>query len=98
MATSTGREAPSTAAIATATAIIAGAAGYLIGQASSLGLLGASTSNSRTAAKATGSDSEDDEDRGPNEQLGSFPDHSNEECKLVLVVRTDLGMSSGEIA
>ena len=96
MTSSTGRDAPSTAVVAIATAIIAAAAGYLIGQASALGVSSRTLSNSRTSAKATSSDSDDDEGHGPNEQLGSFPAHASEECKLVLVVRTDLGMTSGK--
>lgn len=39
-------------------------------------------------------DEEDDEERG---ELSSFASHY-EECKLVLVVRTDLGMTKGKIA
>ncbi|KAF9634091.1 Peptidyl-tRNA hydrolase PTH2 [Lasiodiplodia theobromae] len=43
------------------------------------------------------SDSEEDEDEAAPQDLNPFTDR-NEECKLVLVVRTDLKMGSGKIA
>lgn len=84
---------PSTANIAVACALIAGVTGYFIGQAKSLGLFGGSSISEPSQRKenADESDGSSDEDDGvPSE----FPNHS-EECKLVLVVRTDLGMTKG---
>jgi PTH2 family peptidyl-tRNA hydrolase len=87
---------PSTANIAMACAIVGGVTGYLIGQAKSLGLFGGSPiSDSPLPDKgrdeaAEEDDSEDDETSAPAE----FPNNP-EECKLVLVVRTDLGMTKG---
>lgn len=54
------------------------------------------------AKSASGSDDDDDEDDEDdddldNQELNGFED-SNEECKLVLVVRTDLGMTKGELS
>lgn len=101
-----GTEAPSTAAIAIATAILSGITGYFIGQGRSIGLLGGS-SNSRSnkatrqfhpeARHDSGSDISDaSSDTGDeNADLSSFPG-DREECKLVLVVRTDLGMGKGK--
>ncbi|KAJ4297920.1 hypothetical protein N0V90_005819 [Kalmusia sp. IMI 367209] len=86
---------PSTANIAIACAIIGGVTGYLIGQAKSLGLFGGSPVSvpQERKEKADESDeSSDEDDSAPSE----FPGHS-EECKLVLVVRTDLGMTKGKI-
>lgn len=84
---------PSTANIAIACALIAGVTGYFIGQAKSIGLFGGSpiSTPSGKAKKAPESDSSDeDDDSKPNE----FPGHADD-CKLVLVVRTDLGMTKG---
>ncbi|KAF2847118.1 mitochondrial peptidyl-tRNA hydrolase-like protein Pth2 [Plenodomus tracheiphilus IPT5] len=91
---------PSTANIAVACAIIAGVTGYMLGQAKSLGLFGGSPISQAPAGKkekADGSEedaesSDDEDDSVPLE----FPDHK-EECKMVLVVRTDLGMTKGKI-
>jgi PTH2 family peptidyl-tRNA hydrolase len=89
---------PSTANIAVACAIIAGVTGYMLGQAKSLGLFGGSPVSQpqpRESKKADDSEeeeesSDEDDDTTPAE----FPDHK-EECKMVLVVRTDLGMTKG---
>ncbi|KAF1962859.1 PTH2-domain-containing protein [Byssothecium circinans] len=86
---------PSTANIAVACAILAGVTGYFLGQAKSLGLFGGSpiSEPSRRDQKAEESEgSSDEDDNAPAE----FPGHS-EECKLVLIVRTDLGMTKGKI-
>ncbi len=97
MATPEFRTPVSTAAITIATAIVAGQAGYMLGTASSLGLLGGNTaSKPRRHEKSKSSDMEDEsgsEDE-PQADLNGFSD-SYEECKLVLVVRTDLGMTKG---
>jgi PTH2 family peptidyl-tRNA hydrolase len=87
---------PSTANIATACAIMGVVTGYLIGQAKSLGLFGgsalseASFGGKNKEELDTEDESDDDNDSAPAE----FP-NSPEECKLVLVVRTDLGMTKG---
>ncbi|KAI4605418.1 uncharacterized protein J4E87_010111 [Alternaria ethzedia] len=93
---------PSTANIAAACAILAGVTGYMIGQAKSLGFLGGSpiSQPKKSEKKEKAEDSEDSEDESSDEDDDSapaeFPGH-NEECKMVLVVRTDLGMTKGKI-
>lgn len=98
---------PSAAAIAIGTAIVAGVTGYFIGQASSIGLFSspstqsagarrrdeAETSDDDLGDQLSGEDDDDDELQDLGE-LKTFPG-SQEECKLVLVVRTDLGMGKG---
>lgn len=89
---------PSTANIAAACAILAGVTGYFLGQAKSLGLFGGSpisepTQRDEKSAKHSDESSDEEEDAS---ELSDFPGH-NEECKLVLVVRTDLGMTKGKI-
>ncbi|KAK5175194.1 uncharacterized protein LTR77_000331 [Saxophila tyrrhenica] len=101
---------PSLAAVAVATAIIAGLTGYYIGQARSIGLFGGSSSPKQAKSRHGKQEEEEEEEEessdmsdGSSEggdELGdvkSFAD-SNEECKLVLVTRTDLGMTKGKIA
>lgn len=95
---------PSTAAIAIGTAIISGLTGYYLGQARSIGLFG-SASNSHATAGAGHTEQDEDSDisdagseSGDVQEVGelkTFPGNS-EECKLVLVVRTDLGMTKGK--
>ncbi|OWY57166.1 hypothetical protein AA0120_g10444 [Alternaria tenuissima] len=89
---------PSTANIAAACAILAGVTGYFLGQAKSLGLFGGSPVSQPT--KSEKEEAEDSEDESSDEDDDStpaeFPGH-NEECKMVLVVRTDLGMTKGKI-
>ena len=95
---------PSAAAIAIGTAIITSLLGYYVGQARSIGLFGGSP-RAHPAARAghqlqdedsdisdADSESGDVQDSG---ELKTFPGNS-EECKLVLVVRTDLGMGKGK--
>jgi len=102
------RTPPSVWAIAFATALIAGLAGYFVGQASSIGVFSNShgdrqdppqsaTTNERKSSESTSSSDEGDEDEEVSHQeIDSFASKTNEECKLVLVVRTDLGMTKGE--
>ena len=89
---------PSAAAVAIGSAIISGLAGYFLGQGKSIGLFGSSPKSTPTARDVKENDKESDsgsESEGPDlQELKSFP--SNEECKLVLVVRTDLGMGKGK--
>jgi hypothetical protein len=92
---------PSTANIAAACAILAGVTGYMLGQAKSLGLFGGSAvaaPSERKEKVAEKSDSSSDDDEEDEEEDDSVPAEYNdhkEECKMVLVVRTDLGMTKG---
>ncbi len=94
---------PSTASIALATAIVSGLAGYYFAQARSIGLFrsvttrpaaGAATEESDISEAESAAPSDEDEDVQDLGELKSFA-NSAEECKLVLVVRTDLGMGKG---
>lgn len=98
MADST-RPPPSAAAIAIATAIVAGLAGFFLGQGSSLGLFSSPSIPPQSRALQVDSEDSDlsDEDE-KQENLGSFASRKHEEYKLVLVVRTDLGMTKGLFA
>jgi len=101
-------EMPSVWAVAFGASVVAGLAGYFLGTASSIGLFGSNTqqrvvnSNGAQHEKGhDGSESEDDnasesdfEDSEDDQEINGFED-STEECKLVLVVRTDLGMTKG---
>ncbi|KAI4726610.1 PTH2-domain-containing protein [Aureobasidium sp. EXF-10728] len=104
-------ELPSLWAVAFGASVVAGLAGYFLGTASSIGVFGSNPQQrvvSSTAAQhekehdgsenehdnASESDFEDSED---DQEVNGFED-STEECKLVLVVRTDLGMTKGKIA
>jgi hypothetical protein len=93
------QEKPSTAAIAVATAIISGLTGYFLGQARSIGVFGGSTVTLPVGQQDEDSDISDAGSEGGDAQelgdLKSFRDTS-EECKLVLVVRNDLGMGKGK--
>ncbi|KAF2829593.1 PTH2-domain-containing protein [Ophiobolus disseminans] len=97
---------PSTANIAAACAILAGVTGYMLGQAKSLGLFGGSalsTSSDRKeklsdeSGESSGGDDDDDEDESEDDSVPADFKDLNEECKMVLVVRTDLGMTKGKI-
>lgn len=96
---------PSAWSIALASAIVSGLAGYFLGQASSIGVFGNdSQPTAIRASEADVSDAESDSetetdeklvaDHAPSE-LSAFTEHKSEECKLVLVVRSDLGMTKG---
>ena len=81
-------KAPSVASIATATAIISFLMGYFFAQARSLGLVGKTQLHQEIE-----SDSDSDSQSGDAAaELKNFS--GDEECKLVLVTRTDLGMVS----
>ncbi|KAH8752378.1 peptidyl-tRNA hydrolase PTH2-domain-containing protein [Hyaloscypha finlandica] len=129
------RPPPTPLALLIGTAIIAGVSGYMIGIASSLGLL--PNPFAAKEPRRRGVDNYDDEEESEAEDIdSSILDHapnwangveadkrdglrattakkaegkkeelaktawegSSEECKLVLVVRTDLGMTKGKIA
>jgi PTH2 family peptidyl-tRNA hydrolase len=94
---------PSTANIALACAILAGVTGYFLGTAKSLGLFGGSpiseSPRKQSEKKEEEEDTSDDESSDDNDEdddtaPAEFPGHT-EECKMVLVVRTDLGMTKG---
>ncbi|KAG9185693.1 peptidyl-tRNA hydrolase, PTH2 family [Alternaria panax] len=90
---------PSTANIAAACAILAGVTGYMLGQAKSLGFLGGSPISQPAKSereKSEDSEQESSDDEDDDSAPAEFPGH-NEECKMVLVVRTDLGMTKGKI-
>lgn len=98
---------PTTSAYVIATAILFGVTGYFIGQGSSLGLFGSKERNSwpnsynvRVHRDSSDEEYEDDdeesdsEEEGDGGELASLKDNGDE-VKLVLVVRTDLGMTKG---
>lgn len=97
---------PTTTAYVIATAIVAGVTGYFIGQGASLGLFkekqGWPNGYDVKVHKDSSSEEDiseeeeesDEEDEGNGEELASFKDNTDE-VKLVLVVRTDLGMTKG---
>lgn len=98
---------PSTTTYVIATAIIAGISGYFLGQGASLGLFSSKEKegwpNSYNVKVHRGSSDEEDEteeeeeseeEEGDGSELANF-ENNNEEVKLVLVVRTDLGMTKG---
>jgi len=110
MASLQDRPPPTTASIAIACAIIGGITGYFLGQGSAIGVFGGSSNQKSSHSKTLESDLDEDEDEdedGSSDEVEEFPiekqdlsDYANskEECKLVLVVRTDLGMTKGKIA
>lgn len=97
------RPPPSAASYAIAAAIVAFTTGYFIGKARSIGLFGQSPVDYTAMAAGVASDDDDDEDGDDSgseesaQDLGELQtfEGSTEECKLVLVVRTDLGMTKG---
>lgn len=102
MASVQDRGTPSTSAVVIGTAIVAGLTGYYLGQARTIGVFGKAVTRPSgpsdeesdiSDADAAGSGDEDDDVQDLGE-LKTFPG-STEECKLVLVVRTDLGMGKG---
>jgi hypothetical protein len=98
-------EMPSVWAVAFGASVVAGLAGYFLGTASSIGIFGSNSQQRLVSSSGEkehdGSESEDDnasesdlEDSEDDQEINGFED-STEECKLVLVVRTDLGMTKG---
>lgn len=99
---------PSTTAYVIATAILAGVTGYFVGQGSSLRLFSGekegwpNSYNVKVHKDSSDEDYEDEEEEEEEEdsedeeqgELANFDDNE-EEVKLVLVVRTDLGMTKG---
>ncbi|PNS15687.1 peptidyl-tRNA hydrolase [Sphaceloma murrayae] len=94
----TDRPPPSVYAVAFAAAIVAGLTGYFLGQAQSIGLFGAKSVSPKEKDAESDSESDlSDDDEEDHQELEGFSE-KNEPCKLVLVVRTDLGMTKGKIA
>ena len=100
MASVQARPPPSAAAIAIGTAIVSLVVGYFIGQAQSIGVFGGSSRHHPAAvADDEDSDASDAESQsGGVHEVGELKQFagSSEECKLVLVTRTDLGMTKGK--
>lgn len=107
MATIQDRSPPSVASVAIDTAIISGLFGYFLGQAQSIGLFGKPSTSSHAARLRVGGESDQSDTSDADAESGDEDDSlqdlgelksfagNNEECKLVLVVRTDLGMGKG---
>lgn len=97
-------EIPSVWAVAFGASVVAGLAGYFLGTASSIGVFGNSSQKRVVSSSEKGHDDSDSddanasdselEDSEDDQEVNGFED-STEECKLVLVVRTDLGMTKG---
>ncbi|EEQ33654.1 putative peptidyl-tRNA hydrolase [Microsporum canis] len=89
----------STAALVIATSILTGVIGYYIGQGASIGIFSSTPSHAqKNKSIEDESDGEEDEDEDEAEgELATF-EGNTDEVKLVLVVRTDLGMGKGKIA
>lgn len=92
---------PTTTAYVIATAILFGVTGYFIGQGSSLGLFGSkerkswpNSYNVRVHRDSSDEEYEDEDEESDSGELASLKDNGDE-VKLVLVVRTDLGMTKG---
>lgn len=81
---------PTTASYIFATAIIAGVTGYFIGQGSSLGIF----RSAQHVAEDSDLEDEDEGDEDGTAELATF-EGNHDEVKLMLVVRTDLGMGKG---
>ncbi len=101
----------SIAAVAVSSLILGLLAGYFIGQGSSIGIFGGSGDPNRVKTswpnsydvkvhadssddQADDEEEEDDDEEGDGKELSDFKG-STEEVKLVLGVRTDLGMGKG---
>ncbi|KAF8420082.1 peptidyl-tRNA hydrolase PTH2-domain-containing protein [Tirmania nivea] len=91
---------PTVLAAIVAASILSGALGYYLGLGSTLILSRDTPSSSSSPTKPGASSSPeatDDEADTPTSDIKSFSDVSGE-CKLVLIVRTDLSMTKGKIA
>ena len=71
--------------------------GYFLGQASSIGLFSSPGTRGPHDAESDISDADADDEDDDVQDLGELKAFAGnrEECKLVLVVRTDLGMGKG---
>ncbi|GBF61795.1 peptidyl-tRNA hydrolase [Trichophyton mentagrophytes] len=91
----------STAALVIATSVLTGVIGYYLGQGASIGIFSSSPSHAHKGRSIVDEDDEeeeeDDEEDDVEGELATF-EGNTDEVKLVLVVRTDLGMGKGKIA
>ncbi|CUA68193.1 putative peptidyl-tRNA hydrolase 2 [Rhizoctonia solani] len=88
----------SQAGLVVAVALVSATIGYWAGVGSSLKYTNVTPKQSPApSAKEEDSDNEDSEEHD-DRNLGEVKAGMMEECKLVLVVRTDLGMTKGKIA
>lgn len=88
----------STAALVIATSVLTGVIGYYLGQGASIGIFSSSPSHAHKGRSIVDEDDEeeeeDDEEDDVEGELATF-EGNTDEVKLVLVVRTDLGMGKG---
>ncbi|KAK2828977.1 hypothetical protein FQN49_007215 [Arthroderma sp. PD_2] len=92
----------STAALVIATSLLTGVLGYYIGQGASIGIFSSTPSHARQDKSVDEEDDEEEDEEDEEEddagaELATF-EGNTDEVKLVLVVRTDLGMGKGKIA
>ncbi|KAG5208255.1 Mitochondrial peptidyl-tRNA hydrolase Pth2 [Trichophyton interdigitale] len=91
----------STAALVIATSVLTGVIGYYLGQGASIGIFSSSPSHAHKGRSIVDEDDEEEEDDDEEDDvegdLAAF-EGNTDEVKLVLVVRTDLGMGKGKIA
>ncbi|DAA74473.1 TPA_exp: putative Mitochondrial peptidyl-tRNA hydrolase Pth2 [Trichophyton benhamiae CBS 112371] len=94
----------STAALVIATSVLTGVIGYYLGQGASIGIFSSSPSHAHKGKSIADGDDEEEEEEEEEEdeddiegELATF-EGNTDEVKLVLVVRTDLGMGKGKIA
>ncbi|KXT06476.1 hypothetical protein AC578_6038 [Pseudocercospora eumusae] len=87
---------PGAGAYALSAAIISFSLGYLAGQGRAIGLFGARPSAARKTERSKTAGTNDDSDSDGSDD--SDDSSNTEECKLVLLVRSDLGMTKGKIA
>ncbi|CAE7232262.1 unnamed protein product [Rhizoctonia solani] len=89
----------SQAGLIAATALVSATIGYWAGVGSSLKYTNVTPKPSPApSVKGEGSDEEDSDEERDDTNLGEVKAGMMEECKLVLVVRTDLGMTKGKVA
>lgn len=86
----------STAALVIATSVLTGVIGYYLGQGASIGIFSSSPSHAQKEKLIADEDDEEEEedDDDVEGELATF-EGNTDEVKLVLVVRTDLGMGKG---
>ncbi|EFR03937.1 peptidyl-tRNA hydrolase 2 [Nannizzia gypsea CBS 118893] len=92
----------STAALVIATSVLTGVIGYYLGQGASIGIFSSTPGHAHKGKSIANEDEDEDEEEDEDEdedagELATF-EGNTDEVKLVLVVRTDLGMGKGKIA
>lgn len=89
---------PSTASYIFATALLAGVTGYFIGQGSSLNIFRSPPNvDDESDLEDEDEDGSEEEEEEDTAELATF-EGNHDEVKLVLVVRTDLGMGKGTLS